>query len=64
MTRFEELWDSLLVKRPMLGDDDAKVMIEAAQLRRLLRQFFEQGQKDEQRRAKTIRDIFRKAGLP
>ena len=42
---FNEAWDKLVAKKRSLVDDDAVIEIKPSNLRSLLRQFYEQGQK-------------------
>ena len=42
---FNEAWQQLAAKRPALADDDTVIEIKSCRLYRLLRQFYEQGQK-------------------
>lgn len=43
--RFTEIWAQLVRKSPKLAKDDATVEFKAANLRALLRQVYEQGEK-------------------
>lgn len=53
---FDQIWESLLRKSPRLANDRTLVEFEAAALRRLLRQVYEQGEAFERSKQKTGRD--------
>ena len=50
---FDEIWNQLLRKRPELGDGGATIELTADNLRQLLRQVYEQGQKSADRDSKN-----------
>ena len=57
---FNELWEALLAKNGKLANDDAEVVFKAGNLKKLLRQVWDQAQKHERDLNKTMREILGK----
>lgn len=60
MTDFEDSWQMLVDKKPLLADDLAVVEIKACNLRLLLRQFYERGLDAGQRTTSLFDQVFGK----
>ena len=59
---FDECWKNLKKRNPKLGEDDTRMTIRVAELRRMLELFYEQGKDHAQSIHRLLGNIFREAG--
>ena len=58
---FDDIWNALVAKSGKLTNDEVEVTFKAGNLKKLLRQVYDQGRKQEAGVQKTMRDLMGKA---
>ena len=56
---FDKIWEQLVAKNNKLLDDNATVEFKAAALKKLLKQVYEQGQKQSKAKDSFLSDMFK-----
>lgn len=55
---FDDIWNQLLAKKPALSDDEATFVCPVANLRKLLRQVYDQGYERGKEQTRKIDGLF------